>query len=100
MNYQEIIDKLEELDISVDNFAYEDYQIEDEAGLGEIVEIEQQGGEDEGSNWYSVKHFVDHNIYIKVQGYYQSHHGTDFYGGLKDCCSEVKPAQKTITVFE
>jgi hypothetical protein len=61
-------------------------------------EIEQQGGEDEGSNWYSIKYFKDHDIYIKVSGWYQSHHGTDF-NGWEDC-REVKPQQKTITVYE
>lgn len=66
-------------------------------GLGKVVEIDQYGGEDQGSTWYSVKHFVDHDVYIKTSGYYTSYHGTDFEEGYGE---EVKPTQKTITVYE
>jgi len=65
--------------------------------LGEWTEIEQYGGEDQGSTWFSIKHFVDHGVYIKTDGYYASHHGTDFDDGYGE---EVKPVQKTVTVFE
>lgn len=66
-------------------------------GLGEIKEVEQHGGEDQGSDWYSIKHFVDHDVYIKTSGWYASHHGTDFEEGIGEI---VKPVKKTITVFE
>lgn len=52
----------------------------------------------EGSNWFSVKHFIDHDVYIKVSGFYTSYNGCDF-DGWEDC-SEVFPQQKTITVYE
>lgn len=96
MNYQEIIAVLKDK-VSIEDFAYEDYS-HAELGLGEIKEIEQYGGEDMGSTWYSIKHFIDHDVYIKVSGYYSSYNGTDF-DDYYDDCSEVKPAQKTITVF-
>ena len=117
MTGQEILDRLEELfgeDVSA--FAYCDYteakdapydsnlswaenekQIQEFMGLGEIKEIEQYGGEDQGSTWYSVKHFVDHDVYIRTDGYYQSYNGTDFYDGLGRV---VTPKKKTVTVFE
>lgn len=66
-------------------------------GLGKVVEIDQYGGEGQGDHWYSVKHFVDHDVYIKITGHYSSYHGTDFYDGYG---KEVKPKEKTITVFE
>lgn len=66
--------------------------------LGQMVEVDSYGGEGQGDTWYSVKHFVDHDVYIKVDGYYTSYEGTSFYGGWT-CCSEVKPVQKTITVY-
>ena len=66
-------------------------------GLGRVEEIDQYGGEGQGSKWYSVKHFVDHDVYIKTKGYYQSYSGTEFYDGYGH---EVKPQTKTITVFE
>jgi hypothetical protein len=66
-------------------------------GLGEIEEVEQHGGEGEGSNWYSVKYFKDHNVYIKTTGCYSSYEGIEFYDGYGE---EVKPVERTITVFE
>lgn len=65
--------------------------------LGKIKEIDQYGGEDQGSTWYTVKYFVDHDVYIRTDGYYSSYNGTDFDQGFG---REVKPTQKTITVYE
>lgn len=62
-------------------------------------EVEQYGGEGQGDTWYSVKYFKDHDVYIKVNGWYQSYNGTEFHSGW-DSCKEVKPSQKTITVYE
>lgn len=88
----EIIAKLLEKN-SFEDIAYCDFDNEE---LGEYEEVKQSGGEDEGSNWYSVIYFKDHDVYIKSQGYYQSHYGTDFdYPPF-----EVKPKEKTITVYE
>ena len=67
-------------------------------GLGKMVEVDSYGGEGQGDTWYSVKHFVDHDVYIRVDGYYTSYDGTSFDGGWT-CCSEVKPVEKTITVY-
>lgn len=81
----------------VDNEIQKEYL--ESVGVGEVIEIEQHGGMDMGSTWYSIKHFPKHDIYIRVDGWYQSHHGTDF-DGWSDACSEVKPVTKTVTVFE
>lgn len=62
-------------------------------------EVEQYGGEGQGDTWYSIKYFPDHDIYIKVSGWYQSYDGVNFNSWGRDCC-EVKPSQKTITVYE
>lgn len=66
-------------------------------GIGSWKEVDQYGGEDQGSTWYSVKHFIDHDVYIRTDGYYQSYNGTDFHDGYG---SVVTPQKKTITVFE
>lgn len=71
----------------------------EESGLGEIQEVEQYGGEGQGDTWYSVKYFPKHNVYIKVEGYYQSYNGTEFYDGWNSC-RQVFPTQRTITVYE
>lgn len=77
-------------------YAWGDFD-EDALGLGEVKEVDQYGGEGEGERWWSTKHFVDHDVYIKTRGYYSSYNGTDFDYGYGE---EVKPVQKTITVFE
>jgi len=66
--------------------------------VGEWKEIAQHGGEGEGENWYSVKYFPDHDVYLKVSGQYYSYDGTHFDGW--DKVKEVKPQEKTITVYE
>lgn len=68
-------------------------------GIGEWEEVDQYGGEGQGDTWYSIKYFKDHDVYLKCDGYYQSYNGTEFYDGW-DNVYEVKPEQKTITVFE
>jgi hypothetical protein len=62
-------------------------------------EVDQVGGEDEGSHWHSVKYFKDHDVYIKVTGWYSSYNGTDFED-WDEACSEVRPQEKVITVWE
>ena len=62
-------------------------------------EVDSYGGEGQGETWYIVYYFPAHELHIRVNGYYQSYNGTEFYGGW-DCCKEVKPVQKTITVYE
>lgn len=66
-------------------------------GRGEIEEVDKYGGEGKGDEWYSIKHFKDHDVYIRTDGYYQSHNGTEFEQGYGQ---EVKPVEKTITVYE
>jgi hypothetical protein len=61
-------------------------------------EVEQYGGEGQGDTWYSVKYFPDHDVYIRVDGFYSSYNGTDF-NGWSDC-TEVRPQEKTITVYQ
>jgi len=64
------------------------------------IEVDQYGGEGQGDTWYSIKHFPNDNIYIRIDGYYQSYDGVSFDGGYDECCTQVKPVEKTITVYE
>lgn len=66
-------------------------------GLGKVNEVEQVGGEGEGNTWYTVKHFVDHDVYIRTDGWYSSYEGTEFEDGFGEV---VSPKEKTITVYE
>lgn len=58
---------------------------------------DRYGGEDQGSDYWSVYSFSDgmEVVFIQFQGWYASYEGStyeEFY--------EVKPVEKTITVFE
>lgn len=95
MTAKEILEKIEKQYEDIDEYAYtESGTIE---GVGTFEEVEQKGGEGEGSTWTTVKHFVDHNIYIETVGFYQSHYGTDFEDGYG---YEVKPTEVLITVYK
>lgn len=63
------------------------------------TEVDSYGGEGQGDTWYSIKYFQEYDLYIRVDGWYQSHYGVEFYDGW-DSCKEVKPKKKTITVYE
>ena len=95
MTAQEILQVIEENDISVSDFAYGEFDSPE--GVGEWEEVDQYGGEGQGDTWYSVKYFKDHNVYIKTDGFYSSYNGTEFDEGYG---REVFSKQKTITVYE
>ena len=107
MNYSEIIEQLRKM-MAICDFAHSDFPSKSCVsngrerflkGIGECVEVDQYGGEDQGSTWYSVKYFPDHDIYIRVDGYYSSYEGVDFFDGWESC-KEVRPKEKVITVYE
>jgi len=96
MTAQEIIEKAKEIyKDNISDFAYG--PTPDVGGL--VLEVNRTGGMDEGSNWSRTYHFTEHDVYLKVSGYYQSHYGTDFDNGW-DSVQEVRPKEKTITVYE
>lgn len=101
MNYEELIAALTAHygEDEVDEFAYDLGSNKDiTKEIGKMKEVQQNGGEDQGSNWFSIKYFPKHDIYIKVSGYYQSYSGITF-DGWSDV-SQVKPVEKTVTVYE
>lgn len=98
MNFEEIKNKLEDLGITKDDFAYQSFsgqELKDQ--FGEVIEVLKEGGEGKGESWSVVRHFVDHNVYIRLDGFYTSYDGTDFG---EDELVEVFPKEKTITVYE
>lgn len=96
--FEEIIKILQDNDVSLYDFAYNDVDFK-EIGLGEVIVTDRYGGEGKGETWYSVKHFVDFDIYIKIDGWYSSYEGVSFESWGHDV-KQVKPLQKTITVYE
>ncbi len=107
MTFGEIIEILrDKMGIKIRDFAFGDFG-DSRTGtgnsfipeLGECIEIKQHGGEDQGSEWYSIKYFPDHDIYVKVDGDYSSYEGTEFYNGWA-CCYEVRPMEKVIIAYQ
>lgn len=45
-------------------------------------------------DYYSVCHFVDHDVYIKFSGWYASHYGSEYSEMF-----EVKPEQVMVTKY-
>lgn len=66
-------------------------------GLGRVELVDSYGGEGQGETWYAVWHFVNHDVYIRIDGHYTSYNGVDFYQGYG---REVRPVEKVVTVFE
>jgi len=101
MNKSELIEKLKSIfDNSVYEFAHAGkWGVNEYTDLGEINEVDSYGGEGQGETWYSIKYFPKLDLYVKVNGYYQSYNGTDF-NDWEDAVNIVKPQQKTITVYE
>jgi hypothetical protein len=100
MNFQEIVEVLEKL-TSKNSFS-DDYDEDDSmekviSTVGPCPVVDQKGGEGKGESWYIIRHFTDHNVFIRLNGYYSSYSGVDFDG--YDYV-EVKPKVKTITVYE
>lgn len=97
MEFKEIIEELQNQEITNNDFAYGD-MVNPLPKIGTWTEVDQHGGEGEGDDWWSVKYFRDHNIYIKIYGYYTSYEGTTFDRGI-ECYSEVIPKEETVIVY-
>lgn len=99
MNFQQIQQKLDELNISKEQLSDLDFDplLEVEEILGPMKVVQSKGGEGQGEEYYVIIHFVDHNVFVKVEGFYTSYDGTDFDAfDLR----EVFPTEKIITVYE
>lgn len=97
MNFKEILNILQGLG-TIDQFANEHKEFRkliDHTGPYEIVK--EYGGEGKGETWYKVFYFTNHDVYIKVDGFYSSYEGVEFEGW--DDATEVRPTEKTITVY-
>ena len=100
MKAEEILEKLREArSENGDEVCYEfsSNYYSKELGLGEVEEVDSHGGEGQGEDWYVVAHYKEHNVFIKISGFYSSYNGTDFDGYDFE---EVKPREKVITVYD
>lgn len=97
MDFQEILKELINQDITGEMFGCGDMpKILPNIGMWE--EKENKGGEGEGDHRHVVYFFEDHDVFIKLDGYYTSYDGTSW-----DSMSEayaVLPQQEVITVYK
>lgn len=123
MNYKEIVEKLKELGVTYmdftgsrgDNYIYDKKELSEIQekfycgestinieGLGEITIVDRKGGYwelQEGAlfmEYYIIRHFVEHDVYIKLSGEYSSQEGID----CLEEYSEVKPEEQKIIVYK
>lgn len=86
LSFDEIVKVLAEFNVTPEKFGelrwdlkYERESVKQlEDRLGKIELADEYGGEGEGSTYYVVVKFVDHDVYIKVDAYYESYDGTDW----------------------
>lgn len=70
----------------------------------DIKEVDKHGGEDQGSDYYtiwSINRREDYSdvVYIKIRGYYSSYNGTE-YAEFDEAVKLVLPVEKTIIVYK
>lgn len=99
MTAEEIIKQLE-IEVEENDTELGDYFTELEGTheiLGEIEEVDSKGGYEGGGEYaMRVMYFKNHDVYLKLEGVYYSYHGTDW----DDSLQEVRPKEKTVTVYE
>tara|TARA_R110000796_G_scaffold159388_3_gene276166 strand:- start:1299 stop:1610 length:312 start_codon:yes stop_codon:yes gene_type:complete len=97
---KEIIDILED-NITTSDFAYEEFDsFSEELELGKCELISSQEG-DIGNTSYAhrVFFFEDHNVHIKLNGWYSSYSGRCEWDEDAEY-SVVEPKEKVITIWE
>lgn len=87
--YEDVPTSIDELDDDSPIDLKADYE-----KLGKIEMVKHRGGEGEGDSYYSVYHFIDHDVYIQFDGWWVSHAGAEYNEMF-----EVWPEQVTITQY-
>ena len=92
-------------DDSISNLAYaslSDFPSEGHELYPKLGKVEipfKYGGEGQGERWEKVFYFPQHDVYAQLTGFYTSYDGAMFYGEWV-CLTEVKPATKSIIVYQ
>ncbi len=96
MTSQEILEQITELELHGNTELT--YEIGGEIeGIGNWVQTQQGGGEGQGDRVYVVIHFPEHDVYLRMDGTYESYDGYEWQGSFWRI---VTPQQKIITVYE
>lgn len=95
MTSTELIEKIKSL--SKKSEGYFAYKMDETEELGKAPIVDEKGDCEGGGDFSMVvRYFENFGIYIRETGYYSSYNGTDWNNDFE----EVKPVQKTITVYE
>lgn len=94
MSFEEIKELLQE---KTRKSEFEELEGDRDDLWGVVKMVKQEGGEGEGESYQIVNHFVTHDVYIRLRGFYSSYDGVDFDGYDYE---QVEPVQKTITVYK
>jgi len=100
-NYKERSEEFERLYndyISFNSYALMKKEYFESLGVGEYEVVDEYGGEGCGDIWYVVFYFKEHNVYMKIYGFYSSYNGVTF-GSWDSATSEVTPIQVTKTEY-
>lgn len=103
MKADELIKKVEDFmvenDISLDRFCYEDIDVkllEEKVGTMEYILVAERGTTGDHDTSQTVVYFKEYDIYLSLDGYYNSQDGSNFdYAKFK----EVKPKKVTTTIY-
>ena len=93
MTFNELVKEINDAGITKENFGFGHRNFNEKFTN---TKVDQQGGEGEGEYWYVVRYFSEHDIYIKLEGFYTSYDGVDFNG---DDYVEVFPTIVTKTEY-
>ncbi len=97
MNAQEIINKLDDNELDISRYDFAEGAL-DEDIFGKTEVVHEEGGREGGGEYVErVVHFVDHNVYIKLEGYYSSYNGTEYDDSDYE---EVRPKQVEVTIYK
>jgi hypothetical protein len=99
MEFKQVLELLPSIG-SIDDFGYGEIDTEkDYFELGKIEEIDNYGGEGMGDEYWRVYYLSKYDMYIKVEGYYQSYDGASFPLTFRAAFSQVYPKEVTKTIY-
>jgi hypothetical protein len=99
MEFKQVLELLPSI-ASVEDFGHGQIdEKSDHPELGKIIEEDWYGGEGMGDEYWRVYYLPKHDMYIKVEGYYQSHWRTEFPDSYESAFFQVYPKQVTKTIY-
>lgn len=96
LTFQQIVATLRMAGWDNEKIARELEEEDELEGIGTIEMVKSWGGEGQGDDIGRVFYFPGHNVYMRIDGYYQSHYGSEW----DDDPYEVKPQPQQVTVYE